>query len=209
MVVVDVLRAFTTAAVALDAGARELVLFEGVDEALRARRREPEAFLMGEEKGAPPPGFEHGNSPAWLPRDRVRGRRVLQRTGAGTRCAVAALGSERASRVFAASLVVAGATARAAAGAAAAGGLVTLVESGGAPEGDDAVADLLEALLRGEPPRVEQVTSRVRGCRAAGQLDGRRACSPPEDLEACLAVDRFDFAIEVVRAGDEVVARRV
>lgn len=207
MVVIDVLRAFTTAAVALDAGAREVVLFDAVDEALRARAREPEAFLMGEEKGAPPPGFEHGNSPAWLPRERVRGRRVLQRTGAGTRCAVAALGSGRASRVFAASLVVAGATARAVAGAA--GEVVTLVESGGAPEGDDAVADLLEALLRGLPPRVEQITARVRGCRAAEELDGRRACSPPEDLEACLAVDRFDFAIEVVRPGDEVVARRV
>jgi 2-phosphosulfolactate phosphatase len=90
VVVIDVLRAFTTAACALDAGAREVVLFDAPEDALAAKRREPDAFLMGEVGGAPPPGFDHGNSPAWLPRERVRGRRVLQRTGCGTRCVLAA-----------------------------------------------------------------------------------------------------------------------
>ncbi|HZU98545.1 MAG TPA: 2-phosphosulfolactate phosphatase, partial [Planctomycetota bacterium] len=108
VVVVDVIRAFTTAAFALASGPRELRLFPTVEDALAAKAREPSAFLMGEEGGAPPPGFDHGNSPALLPRlgDRV----VLQRTGAGTRCAVAAT---RATHLYGASLVVAGATARA------------------------------------------------------------------------------------------------
>lgn len=204
--VIDVLRAFTTAAVALDAGAREVVLFDGVDAALAAKTREPDAFLMGEQGGAPPPGFEHGNSPAWLPRDAVRGRRVLQRTGAGTRCVLAA---RRARRLLAASLVIAGATARVVRAALAQepGLVVTLVESGGAPEGDDAVADVLEALILGRTPDLDGALARVRACRAARELDGRRACSPADDLALCTDVDRLDLAIEVTREGDEVVAR--
>lgn len=207
VVVIDVLRAFTTAACALDAGARELVLFDAPEDALAAKRREPDAFLMGEVGGAPPVGFEHGNSPAWLPRERVRGRRVLQRTGCGTRCVLAAT---RATRVLAASLVVASATARVirAARARDPGLVVTLVESGGEPEGDDAVADHLEALVLGRAPTLDDTLARVRACRAAGQLDGVRGCSPPEDLEVCTRVDAFDFAIEVTREGGETVARR-
>lgn len=206
VVVIDVLRAFTTAAVALDAGAREVVLFDTVEAALAAKAREPGAFLMGEQGGAPPPGFDHGNSPAWLPREAVRGRRVLQRTGAGTRCVVAA---RRAGRLLASSLVVASATARAvhAARAREPELIVTLVESGGAPEGDDAVADVLEALIRGEHPDLAGALARVRACRAARELDGRRACSPADDLALCTDVDRYDLAIEVTREGDEVVAR--
>jgi 2-phosphosulfolactate phosphatase len=204
VVVVDVIRAFTTAAFALGAGTRELRIFSTVSKALAAREREPAAFLMGEEGGAPPAGFDHGNSPALLPVEKLSGRLVFQRTGAGTRCAVAA---ERATRVYAASLVVAGATARAVSELAPS--LVTIVESGGAPEGDDAVADHLEALLRGQPPRLEETLRRVRESPAAREIvEGGLSHSPPQDIACCLALDFFDFAIVVERGPSGVIARR-
>lgn len=208
VVVIDVIRAFTTAAHALAAGAREVVLFDGVDEARAARALDPAAFLMGEVGGAPPPGFDHGNSPSLLPVDAVRGRRVLQRTGFGTRCVLAAT---RAREVWAASLAVASATARAVRAAAerAPGAPVTLVESGGPPEGDDAVADLLEALLRGERPDPAPFAARVRASEAARELlDAARPHSPPADIDRCAAVDAFDFALRVDREDGRVVVRR-
>jgi 2-phosphosulfolactate phosphatase len=201
VVVVDVIRAFTTAAFALASRPRELRLFPTVEDALAAKAREPSAFLMGEEGGAPPPGFDHGNSPALLPllRDRV----VLQRTGAGTRCAVAAT---RATRLYGASLVVAAATARAVARLEP--DLVTIVESGGAEEGDDAVADHLEGLLRGSAPPVGETLRRVRACRAAREIVERgRPHSPPQDVAVCTSIDTFDFAIAIERAERGVLAR--
>jgi len=203
VVVVDVIRAFTTAAFVLAAGPRELRLFPTVEAALAAKTREPSAFLMGEDGGAPPPGFDHGNSPALLPVHLLPDRVVLQRTGSGTRCAVAAT---KASRLYAASLVVARATARAVAELSPE--LVTIVESGGAEEGDDAVADHIEGLLRGEPPPLETTLRRVRRCRAAREiLERGRAHSPPQDIACCTSLDFLDFAIRVERGDRGVVAR--
>lgn len=204
VVVVDVIRAFTTAAFALAAGPRELRLLSTVEAALAAKALEPGAFLMGEEGGAPPAGFDHGNSPALLPVRALRDLVVLQRTGSGTRCAVAAT---KASHLYAVSLVVAQATARTVASLSPR--LVTIVESGGADEGDDAVADHVEGLLRGEPPPVAETLRRVRECRAAREIAERgRAHSPPQDIACCTSLDTFDFAIRVERREDVVVARR-
>jgi 2-phosphosulfolactate phosphatase len=202
VIVVDVIRAFTTAAFALAVGPRELRLFPTVEEALAVKAREPGAFLMGEDGGAPPPGFDHGNSPALLPVNMLRDRLVLQRTGSGTRCAVAAT---KASHLYAASLVVAQATARAVARLSP--DLVTIVESGGADEGDDAVADHIEGLLRSEPPPIDETLQRVRGCRAVREIVERaRAHSPPQDIACCTSLDFFDFAIRVERGPHRVLA---
>ncbi|HKS16955.1 MAG TPA: 2-phosphosulfolactate phosphatase, partial [Planctomycetota bacterium] len=62
-VVIDVIRAFTTAARAFAFGARDLVLVDSADAAFALKRRMPDAFLMGEVGGVRVPGFDHGNSP--------------------------------------------------------------------------------------------------------------------------------------------------
>src|SRR5262245_13987319 len=144
-VVIDVIRAFTTAARAFSLGARDLVLVDSVDAAFGLKRLMPDAFLMGEVGGFKVDGFDHGNSPSDLPAEAVRNRRVIQCTGSGTKCAVAASG---AGPLFVAGLSVAAATAR----AVAAHPEVTLVASMGEVEGDEAVADYPEGLLTGSPP---------------------------------------------------------
>jgi 2-phosphosulfolactate phosphatase len=193
VVVIDVLRAFTTAACAFAAGARDLVLTDSVESAFEQKRRHPDAFLMGEVGGAKVDGFDHGNSPSDFPKDAVLGRRVIQCTGSGTRCAVAASGAES---LHVASLNVAGATVRAVASAP----VVTIVASAGALEGDDAVGDYLEGLLRGSPPPVAEIVRRVRDSDA-----GRRIASdaypqyPKGDLDVCTLVDAHDFAMRARR----------
>lgn len=200
-VAIDVLRAFTTAAEAFAGGATEIVLAAEVEEARELKRRFPDAFLMGEEGGIMPPGFDHGNSPSEFPAGAVQGRRVIQRTGSGTRAASAA--GEHAEPVYLASLVTASATARAIRNSP----LVTIVASAGDLEGDDAVGDYIEGLLRGAPPSVEEIVGRVRASRAGQRIaSGRFPQYPPADLEFACRVDHYDFAIRARRRDGLLVA---
>jgi 2-phosphosulfolactate phosphatase len=52
-VVIDVLRAFTTAAYAFAAGAKEILLVSSVEEAFRMHREDHSLILMGEQGGLP------------------------------------------------------------------------------------------------------------------------------------------------------------
>jgi 2-phosphosulfolactate phosphatase len=202
-VVIDVLRAFTTAAVAFAGGARDILLVDSVEAAFALKRREPDAFLMGETGGVKVPGFDHGNSPSDLPRDAVRGRRIIQCTGSGTRCAVAASGADA---LFVSSLAIAGATARAVGSAP----VVTIVASMGAVEGDDAVADYLEGLLRGAPPPAETILRRVRECEAGRKIaSGAYPQYPKADLDACARLDAFGFAMRASREDGLLVVRAI
>ncbi|WP_279165341.1 2-phosphosulfolactate phosphatase [Thermus scotoductus] len=88
-IVVDVIRATTTAGLYLRAGAKALILAPGVEVA-RALRQEGE-ILAGEVGGLPPEGFDLGNSPREV--ERVAGKAVVMATTNGTRAAHAALGA--------------------------------------------------------------------------------------------------------------------
>jgi 2-phosphosulfolactate phosphatase len=63
VVVIDVLRAFTTAAHAFDRGAEKILPVASVKEAFQLRKRLPGSFIMGEVDGIKPEGFDFGNSP--------------------------------------------------------------------------------------------------------------------------------------------------
>lgn len=82
-VVVDALRASATAAMLLDAGARELRVIREVGEAFALHRRLPDALLFGERGGLPPEGFDFGNSPREVQAARDRQVIFTTTTGAG------------------------------------------------------------------------------------------------------------------------------
>src|SRR4030088_1555266 len=94
VVIVDVFRAFTTAAFCVAAGAREIVLVADHEQALALKRDDPSLFLTGEIGGRPIPGFDVGNSPSVIERLDLTGRRVVQRTSSGTQGVVAARGAQ-------------------------------------------------------------------------------------------------------------------
>jgi 2-phosphosulfolactate phosphatase len=62
-IVVDALRACTTAAMLLHHGATEILAVREVEEARTAHLGLPDALLYGERGGLPPAGFHYGNSP--------------------------------------------------------------------------------------------------------------------------------------------------
>ncbi|MFK7884943.1 MAG: 2-phosphosulfolactate phosphatase [Phycisphaerales bacterium] len=84
-VIVDVLRATTTMASMLDAGAIGVLTVAEVTDAVSVARTNPNASLAGERGGIPPAGFDLGNSP--LPRavESVKGRHVVMTTTNGTK----------------------------------------------------------------------------------------------------------------------------
>ena len=86
-VVIDVLRAATTAATALLNGARALVPYETVEEAAtRARSMDQESVRLGGERRMERiPGFDFGNSPLEYTRDLVEDRTIVFTTTNGTR----------------------------------------------------------------------------------------------------------------------------
>jgi 2-phosphosulfolactate phosphatase len=219
-VVIDVLRAFSTAAHAFGAGAEDILLAGSLEEAFALQSRFPEALLMGEMDGLPVEGFHFSNSPAALQGVDLRGRRLIQRTSAGTQGMVR---SGKAEILLAGSLLVASATARY---------LqklnpkkVTFVITGAASphyegqEGSDfphvgeedmVCADFMQAVLEGRSPDPQPYLERVR--RSPWGIifsDPTRPEFDVEDLNLCAQVDTFDFAMQVRRDNGLLIMEKV
>ncbi len=198
VVVIDVIRAFTVSAYALAGGAAECRLVATVEEALALARSLPGSVVSAEVDGLPVEGIPISNSPTAIRDVDLGGRVVVQRSTSGVQAALAARDCDR---LFAGALVVASATARHVARLRPE--VVTLVASA-APLGhleDRACADLIEAMLENRPlPDLAarlaplEETPRIRRMRA-----GRWPGAPPSDLDLCLALDTFDFAMAVDR----------
>ncbi len=209
VVVVDVIRAFTTAAYAFGAGADAIYLVATVDEALAFKADHPGVLAMGENHGRRPDGFDFPNSPVAVSRADLSGRTLVQRTSAGTQGVVAAVD---ATRLWAASLVCASATSRAV--EAAGLGDPAYVITGCFPDrpddsGDDdrLTAELIERARTGRPLDAVRTAERLLRTReAANTLAlGAEHCDPL-DIEYAAQVDRFDFCMEVT---DDELGRRL
>jgi 2-phosphosulfolactate phosphatase len=88
--IIDVFRAFTTAAVVLANGASHIIMVSTVEEALALREGGIGQCCMGEVRGRAPTGFDFGNSPFEVNETDFSGKVVIQRTSAGTQGIVAA-----------------------------------------------------------------------------------------------------------------------
>jgi 2-phosphosulfolactate phosphatase len=94
-VVFDVLRATSTVAAWLAAGASGILPCRTVEEARRAQSEIAGAVLLGERNGLPPKGFDHGNSPLEATAERAAGRDLVMTTTNGTRALAAVAGARR------------------------------------------------------------------------------------------------------------------
>jgi 2-phosphosulfolactate phosphatase len=198
-VAVDVLRAFTTAAVAFSQGAPEIILAASVREALTLHEQFPGSLTIGEIDGLPIEGFDFGNSPSALLGVDLSGRRIIQRTTAGTQ---GVHRSAKARHVLAASLCCASATARQILKLHPES--VTFIETGLFPGGwgdeDAACADLIQALVEGSAVDRAVIVQRVRSSKSGQHYaDPANDVFPPADLAIALDIDRFDFALVVER----------
>jgi len=198
-VVIDVLRAFTTAAFAFDRGAAFIILVAEVAEAFQLKAENPDLVLLGEVDGLPIEGFDFGNSPTAVQKADLSGKQLVLRTSSGTqgvvRCTAVdemVTGSFVGARAIATYLK----QRRPAE--------VSFIITGGRPdnpnEEDTACADYLEALLSNQTPDPAPFLQRV-----WTGLNGRRFAAddhpafPVSDLALATAVDQFDFVMKVQR----------
>ncbi|HVR88823.1 MAG TPA: 2-phosphosulfolactate phosphatase [Candidatus Limnocylindria bacterium] len=202
-VIIDVFRAFSTAAFCIGAGAREIVLVGRPEEAFAIRRDDPSVFLTGEVDGRPIDGFDAGNSPSQIVGLDLAGRRVVQRSSSGTQGVVAASGAEE---IVLGSFVIARATCRYVVSRDRAVTLVAMGDRGEEPNPEDeSCSSHMQALLSDQPSDASALIA------ALPQWRNERWpwWFPRRDAELACEVDRFDFALPVTREGGLHVARPV
>jgi 2-phosphosulfolactate phosphatase len=206
-IVIDVIRAFTTAAEVFAAGASQIVCVAEVDAARQLSASGRVDHLMGEVRGIGPADFDHDNSPRLPPKLVDAGSVWGQRTSNGTR----GLARSASPTIVAAGATNASATAR----------YVTRLEptdvviicTGADPE-DWACAAYIEQLLAGHSPDPAELAAAII---AAGQEHIQPWRSPAvqqrvdsflADVAQCALVDRHPFAMVGTREADSIVLSR-
>ena len=208
VIIIDVFRAFTTAAIAFDRGADRIVLVAEVEEAMELYCRGVGDLTMGEVDGKRPQGFDYGNSPHEISQADLAGKTIVQSTRAGT---VGVAAATRAETIFLGSFVVAAATA--AAVQRDNPRIVSIIAMGDRgtfrSDEDEQCALYLRNLLEGRRPDPAAVRSLVMdGGQTQKFFDDSQPQYHPEDVELALQVNRFPFAMRISREEGLLVARK-
>ena len=206
-IIIDVFRAFTTAAVAFARGAEKIILVAEVEEALALRRHGAGQLCMGEVAGVKPDAFDYGNSPYELESVDLTGKTIIQSTRAGT---VGATAASAAEKLYLGSFVTAAATVQAIRRQQP--DLVSLVAMGYASrqraDEDEQCALYLRNCLQGRQPDRHAVRQLVLvGHEAQKYDDPAQPQFHPQDKDLALDVDRYAFALHVGRDDGLLVAR--
>ena len=206
-VIIDVFRAFTTAAYVFANGAKRIHPVATLEEAFALRELHPDWILMGERGGKPVPGFDYGNSPSQVKGVDFTGRVVVQSTSAGTQGIVSASGADE---ILPGSFVMADAIVeyiqrwRPE--------VLSLVAMGWngvekSPE-DELLAEYIETKLKGGEPDfqayVQQIRSHPQGAKF---FDPSRPEFSEEDFYCAMDLNRFSFCLKVVPGSPLTIVR--
>lgn len=213
VVVIDVLRAFTCAAMMLGYGVTELRLVGTVEQALELRCSDPSFLAAGEVDGARVDQFDLGNSPGEIMEKGeryFRGRKVALRSSAGTQGALAV--RRTAKEIIVAAYSTASAVARYIREKAVDNHVVTLLGMGfrGAKKcvEDECCADYIEHLLTNRPyDHTAAVSDCLRDPMIAASLRGERPQLPGGDVVLALQRDLFNFVMVGQPFRNSVVVR--
>lgn len=207
VIIIDVYRAFTTAAVAFSKGAKEIILVSEVEDALKLRDGGLGELCIGEVDGIKPLQFDMGNSPHEIANADVSGKTLIQSTRAGTVGVNAAINADT---IYAGSLVTAAATARSI--IASQPEIVSIVAMGSAgkykTDEDEQCGFYLRNLIQGRNPSHKSIVDLVEaGGESQKFSDPSLPHFHPNDKKWALSIDYFDFAISVYKENDLLIAR--
>ena len=207
-VIIDVFRAFTTAAIAFDRGATEITLVAEADDALALHRSGVGDLLMGEVDGKRPEGFDFGNSPHEISQADVAGKSLVQSTRAGTVGVAAAANAET---VYLGSFVVAQATVEAIRRERPETvSIIAMGDQGRVRSDEDEQCGIyLRNVLEGRRPSFDAVKSLIMTGGATQKFfDPNQSQFHPEDVTLALELDRYPFAMKITREDSLLVARK-
>ena len=192
LVVIDVLRAFTTAAFAFGGGAAKILVTRTVQEALDLHLHHPHALLLGEENGIPIPNFHLANSPAQMLTTPLQAATIIQRTTCGTQ----GLLLTTTTHTLAASFVVAEATYKHILHLAPTH-LTLLITGHDDADEDAALADYLELKLQGHNPPLAPFLQRVQTSSLARKFLSWQNPRLTQDLHLAQQANHFPFAMQL------------
>lgn len=196
VVVVDVIRSFTCAAIALAQGADNIFCVTELEQARNLKKDNPEYVLIGEERGIKPEDFDFGNSPEEYFLTNFSGKQLVQRSTNGTRGLIEAAS---ACRLLVASAVNASATARALIGFGEP--TVDLVVTDSSTSEDRACAEFIIDSIHGNNVDKNELQNTILGAEEEHKVLWRRIRTDQEllefnrDVKNCADVDKYDFAI--------------
>lgn len=207
VIIIDVFRCFTTAAVAFSRGAEKIIMVAEIEEALELYRQGAGEICMGEVSGLRPEGFHFGNSPYDLSQADVDGKTIIQSTRAGT---VGVSAATNAGQIYGGSLVVANSTVEAITKNSP--DLVTIVAMGAEAkvqaDEDEQCALYMRNLFQRRTPDHDSVRSLIlAGEESQKYGDPGRPHFNPKDREIALQIDTIPFAIKINRENGLLVAR--
>jgi 2-phosphosulfolactate phosphatase len=207
VVIIDVYRAFTTAAVAFLKGAKKIILVAEVEEAIALREVGTGDICVGEVEGMRPEGFDFNNSPFEMCRADLTGKTVIQSTRAGT---VGVCAATKADKIYGGSLVISQATADEIVEAKP--DVVTLVAMGWAgatrTDEDEQCALYLRNLIEGRQSDPEHVRGMVMAGKESQKFgDPKTPHFHPRDRDIALRIDAAPFAIVIEEEEGLLVAR--
>jgi 2-phosphosulfolactate phosphatase len=207
-IIIDVFRAFTTAAIAFHQGATRIVLVAEIEEALALKKRGVGDLLMGEVDGRRPDGFDFGNSPYEISQADLAGKTLIQSTRAGT---VGVAAAARGDSIYLGSFVVAEATATAVRREnPPLVSIIAMGDQGRVRSDEDELCSLyLRNLLQGRRPDVASVRNLVLVGGATQKFhDASQPQFHPKDVGLALQFNRYPFAMKVSREDGLLVARK-
>ena len=208
-VIIDVFRAFSMECWLYALGAEEIRPVGSIEDTFAWRKKDPDCILVGERQGKKIEGCDLGNSPSSIEPERIRGKRIIHTTSAGTQ---GITNATRAAEILTGSFVNAKAIAKYILEKAPEKvSLVCMGKGGTEPaEEDELCAVYLQSLLEGhEMPDIEGKL------RALAHEGGKhffdpalRDVFPEKDFWMCIDLNRFDFVLRIERDPNGLVARR-
>ncbi len=208
IVVIDVLRAFTTAAYAFHKGVKKIIPVGSTEEAFEVKDKIPGSLVMGEIEGFKPKGFDFGNSPAEIAKLDLSNRTIIQRTSAGTQGLVSA---KTKTNMLAASFVVAKASADYLRQSASVEVSFIITGNSMGRDGDEdlACAEYIAGLVKNKNLQPKRFTDRILDS-SVGQsyLKGEMNYLSGEDLSMSAQANLFNFVMVVNKEDDLLVMRQ-
>jgi len=198
-VVIDVFRAFTTAAYVMANGADRIIPVGSLEEAFELKRRNLDWVLMGERNGERVEGFDYGNSPFEIEHVDFTGKIVIQTTASGTQGVVNA---KTAKEIILGSFVMAEAIVKhIKIVRPEVVSLIAMGDRGVEPNVEDELcAEYIENQIRNSSPNFEEMKERIRRSPSGAKFfDPTQPQYLEGDFWLAMDLDRFDFILRVVK----------
>lgn len=200
-VVIDVLRAFTTACYIAKGNSKAIIVVEKLSVAYQYKQNNPEYILVGERKGLKQKGFTYGNSPAELKEVDFTNKSVILTTSSGTRGINRAVNAQE---ILTGSFVNASATAAYIKKKKPKTVSFICTDDTYFDNEDFLCAAYIKSLIDGEPLDFDLMRDYLyRHPCAEGFIKKPMTKYAKEDFALALTIDKFDFALRVEKDNNE------